>query len=455
MEIKKCIKCGKELPFTEEYFCKHKKMKTGLLNMCKECRKVINKEYKEKNKEKLKEKRKIYYQNRTEQFKSKSIKTTEEFKAKVFDLVGDEYQVVGEYINATTRVEMLHIKCSNKYKVLPHNFFSGNRCPFCSPSPRKVAVGINSMWDTNPELAKLLLNPEDGYKYTQFSHKKVDWQCPDCGEIIKNKGISHVNKEGLSCPQCGDGISYPNRLMFSILSNMNIDFETEKSFEWCQFIYKGKNYHGKYDFYFTYKNKEYVVEMDGYFHFNDNLMNGQTKEDSDYIDKQKDALARQHNIHPIRINSQKSELEHIKKEIIKSDLNHIFDLSSIDWDECERKSLTSLKIQACELWKEHHSTAIVSRIMKKSIGVIRNWLKLCTQSGLCDYESVFKCEVFCIDTNEYFNSATEASKKYNLDVSSISACCRGKRKSAGKHPDGTPLHWKYVNLKREYKKSER
>ena len=437
MDIKKCKTCNRELPETSEYFCKQKSAKNGLMNLCKECRVKINKKYKDENKEKLKEKRKIK-QNHAKLLKVKIKKTTEEFKAEIFNLVGDEYQVLGEYINATTKIGMLHKKCLNKYEVTPRNFSMGNRCPFCCTSPHKVGIG-NCMWDTNPELAKLLLNPEDGYKYTQYSHERLNWKCHECDQIIKNKQICKINVDGLSCPRCGDGISYPNRLMFSILNNLHIDFKPEKSFEWCQFIYNGKNHHGKYDFYFIHNNQEYIIEMDGGFHFNDNLMNGQTKEESIEIDLEKERLAKEHNILPIRIDSQESELEYIKTEILKSDLKNIFDLSVIDWQECERQSLTSLKLQACELWEKHHSTKIISEIMKKSRNAIINWLKLCAKSGLCDYKPVSNRAVICIDTNEYFNLVAEAGKKYNLDTSSIVKCCRGKAKSVGK------LHWKYSN----------
>ena len=57
--------------------------------------------------------------------------------------------------------------------------------------------------------------------------------------------------------------------------------------------------------------------MDGDFHFKDNSMSGQTKEDSHQIDIEKDKLAIEHSILPIRIESRKSELEYIKTEILK------------------------------------------------------------------------------------------------------------------------------------------
>lgn len=51
----------------------------------------------------------------------------------------------------------------------------------------------------------------------------------------------------------------------------------------------------------------------------------------------------------------------------------------------------------------------------------------------------------CITTKEIFNSIKEASVKYDINDASISKCCKGKAKSAGKHPvTGEKLVWKYV-----------
>lgn len=51
----------------------------------------------------------------------------------------------------------------------------------------------------------------------------------------------------------------------------------------------------------------------------------------------------------------------------------------------------------------------------------------------------------CITTGEIFNNMTIACKKYNLDPSSLTKCCKGKIKSTGKHPiTGEKLIWKYL-----------
>lgn len=54
--------------------------------------------------------------------------------------------------------------------------------------------------------------------------------------------------------------------------------------------------------------------------------------------------------------------------------------------------------------------------------------------------------VYCYELDEYFWGIKEASDKYNINGSSISQCCRGNLKSAGKHPiTGEKLHWSYID----------
>lgn len=47
-----------------------------------------------------------------------------------------------------------------------------------------------------------------------------------------------------------------------------------------------------------------------------------------------------------------------------------------------------------------------------------------------------KCQ--CVETGEIFETLTEASKKFNLDSSSISKCCKEQKRTCGK------FHWKYL-----------
>jgi hypothetical protein len=75
--MKTCSKCKEEKPFSE--FSKNKNSKDGLQSYCKICVKKIDKEYKEKNKNILKEKSKEYYQNNINSIKEYYQKNKEKF----------------------------------------------------------------------------------------------------------------------------------------------------------------------------------------------------------------------------------------------------------------------------------------------------------------------------------------------------------------------------------------
>ena len=63
-------------------------------------------------------------------------KTHEQFVKEVFDAVGYEYSILGEYSNFKTKVLMRHEECCTEYMVTPDSFLSANsRCPYCS-SPK-------------------------------------------------------------------------------------------------------------------------------------------------------------------------------------------------------------------------------------------------------------------------------------------------------------------------------
>ena len=54
-------------------------------------------------------------------------------------------------------------------------------------------------------------------------------------------------------------------------------------------------------------------------------------------------------------------------------------------------------------------------------------------------------KIKCITTGEIFECILDAERKYNIEHSSIIKCCRGKQKSAGKHPvTGEKLVWEYI-----------
>ena len=58
---------------------------------------------------------------------------------------------------------------------------------------------------------------------------------------------------------------------------------------------------------------------------------------------------------------------------------------------------------------------------------------------------ILHSKIICLTTNEIFNTQLEAGIKYNINTKTISKCCRGKVKSAGKHPETKEkLVWMYL-----------
>ena len=73
-------------------------------------------------------------------------KNTEDFFYEVSQKTNGEYEVVGDYVNAITKIEIHHKECNSSYLVQPNAFLNGNRCPKCS-SKNKLSKGEKRIKD--------------------------------------------------------------------------------------------------------------------------------------------------------------------------------------------------------------------------------------------------------------------------------------------------------------------
>lgn len=175
----------------------------------------------------------------------------------MFAATGGEYSVEGEYITNKVLIKMKHNICRQYFNVTPNNFISkGSRCPICSG--QKIISGFNDVKTVRPDVYEMLYDKSLGLKYSHKSSVKVDWVCPRCNNIIKNRSFYQTSSRGLCCPYCSDGISYPNKFMhefFNQVSNQIKNYIIEYSPEWI-----GRK---RYDNYFECNGKKYIVEVDG------------------------------------------------------------------------------------------------------------------------------------------------------------------------------------------------
>lgn len=57
--------------------------------------------------------------------------TTNTFISKLESITGDEYILQSSYLNARTKITLLHTECQRDWNVVPHAFLGGARCPSC------------------------------------------------------------------------------------------------------------------------------------------------------------------------------------------------------------------------------------------------------------------------------------------------------------------------------------
>lgn len=315
------------------------------------------------------------------------ILTQEEFLQKIKDM-GIKHTPLEEYKGSTVKIKWLCYKNSRHiFEASPDSVYRNainnvDGCMYCNH--QKVFVGETDMWTTRPDMAAMLLNPEDGHKYFANSNIKTDWICPKCGSIVKDKIIKNVEKQGLSCDNCSDGMSFGEKFVWALLKQLKCDFIHDRPIEWSQ----GK----RYDFYIPSMNM--IIETHGIQHYKERALRhskdrfSRTLEEEMINDQYKMDLALSNNIkHYIQLDCKKSEVDYIKDSIINSDLKSLFDLSVVDWDRCYKRTLTSNVAWCAELW---NSGMKRTKDIETYTGIDRcsvvSYLKRATKIGLCDFE---------------------------------------------------------------------
>ena len=368
-------------------------------------------------------------------------KTSEEFENELYEKQGDNFKILTPYKKFNQKIKLQH-KCGYIFETFPSSILSakrGNGCPKCSN--RHFYKPKGNLSDNYPDFCKLLVNKDDGNRYNRYTTEKLELKCPDCGHIQKrqpNTVISH----GFRCEICRDGLSKNEKIMRSVLIQLNIDFEVEKIFDWSD--------NKRYDFYFD----GIICETHGSQHYEEGFeISGNIRNLEEEIsnDKYKKKMAFEHGFTDdtyVVIDCRKSDFEWVKDHILSSKLSEYYDLSIIDWVQCEKDSISSVAIHANDLWESGMSTPEIAKELKLSKTTISKYLGALSNIGVSSYDPNFSRisgtirKVICLNNSQIFNSIIEASKLYNIDRTAISDCCLKGRKSAGKL-NGERLVWAY------------
>lgn len=350
------------------------------------------------------------------------------------------------YKGSLNQIEAECLLCGHKWNTIA-SYINNKRscsCPNCHFHTKDNFK--NALINTEPEIANWLHNKHDGEIYSAHSNKKVDWDCPFCGELVSDVMINHVTeRKHVPCKRCSDGISYPEKYVSSMLRQLDLDFIFQYSPNWI----KPK----RYDFYIPSKN--IIIETDGALGHGNKIFGKYFNNPNELleIDRYKDKLALEHDIEVIRIDCIESDSDYIKNNILNSKLSTLFDLSNVDFLLCNKDAYSSLKIKVCNIWNEYHEMENVLQETKLPRPTVIRYLKDCSKYGLCNYNPKEQMRrsgqrnishacfsnnirVICITTGEIFNSISDAYRwiGYNPNGHTIQDNCKGKQKTAGKHP---------------------
>lgn len=331
--------------------------------------------------------------------------------------------VTGKYKKNRQTIACKCNKCGYKsrvrtQKLLEHTY----ECPICTNGKENIEYGVNDIKTVNPVLYECLKDKSDVDKYTINSGMKVDFICPSCHHIIKNKTIKQVNRRGLKC-KCQDGNSLGEKYFYQVIKSLDEKVEVEK--------YLNDNPSFRYDFYGEVNGKTWICEIQGKQHTTKSFetCNGRTLKEEQENDKRKKEYALSQGIdYYIEINSKESGFNQLKHAILKSKLVDLYNFDNVDWVSCYRRSLTSDIVRVAELWNQGYKVLKIASIVGIGRSTVRKHLTKANEIGLCNYDHTVsnRVKVICLDTGEIFKSLRDAERKYNIKRGRLSGYLKGK-----------------------------
>lgn len=186
---------------------------------------------------------------------SKKMRNTASYKQEVYDLVKEEYTVLGEYVTVDTHTSMRHEKCGLEYTVTPYNFLKMNsRCPLCNKYMTKT-TDIFRRQVSDLENGNYLLISEYVNDCTHVKLKHVT--CQNEYEVTPSNFLG-----GKRCPRCLG--SKGEKKIATWLASNDFIFKSQYRFTDCV-----NNKPLPFDFSIFDNNEKviFLIEYDGIQHF--------------------------------------------------------------------------------------------------------------------------------------------------------------------------------------------
>lgn len=121
----------------------------------------------------------------------KLAKTQEQYESEIYDLYGDEYIVIGKYINAYSYIEIKHKSCGHIFNIMAQKMFYNTKiCPYCE-QPTKGERRIINYLDSNGKNEYIYQKRYEDLKGVNNGLLSYDFYIPEDNMLIEYQGEYH------------------------------------------------------------------------------------------------------------------------------------------------------------------------------------------------------------------------------------------------------------------------
>lgn len=343
------------------------------------------------------------------------------------------------------------LNCGGTYKAVQHNL-KWTTCHHCYES------------NTIPKYAPWMIDYfQGGYdeaiQYQCTSHDRIFPVCPKCGEISsKPIKIISLYTRGMSCSCSNNGMSFPEKILYSLLEQLNIDFVFQASTAYLKFNSDSLRI---YDFYLPQYSM--IIETHGMQHYK-NIKNWNNSDNQNENDIYKKQIAKDNGIDKyIEIDCRYSKIKWIKNAIMNSILPQIlnFKEDDINWKICSDYKYKDLIKRICEDYNNNYFTT--SELAEKyhiSTGAVNRYLNIGDSKNWCIHRkniNTKRIPIEVVDKNNkhirYFKSINDAYLNSNETIGVTSSSYGIKKSIENKIPykgftykivEDIPLRWKIL-----------
>jgi hypothetical protein len=372
----------------------------------------------------------------------------EKYSDRDFEILSMEFRPVG--VNNINQ-KFVTLKCNidnHIWTARLSDINTGHGCPMCArkkSSETRAKPKGNSFREVRPDLVKHLKYESDADKFTILTRKKAWFICDCCG-YEKFMSIGSFVNHGICCQICSDGISIPEKFCINLLKELNVEFESQKIFNWSN--------NKRYDFYIP--SMDMIIETHGIQHYKDFTFGNRTFEEEKENDILKRTLAMYNKIsNYVEVDCRYSDLKWLECNFNKA-LGYFYDLSYVNFNDIFIKSNKSIKTELWEYCNNNLNTPHneISKIFNLSRSTTCEYIKEGIKLGICfyDYENhkqltkvkrserMFKKVEMYDLTMEHlntFDSLKEAENVTGVLATGILRVCKNINKTAGGYI------WKY------------